>query len=253
MKESLFYWGLILSFLCVLCSPVAATEPAVGDELLIQGLFKEAIAAYEEELKTTNDPAPVYNNLAAAHYQDGNIAQARHYFQLAAEAAPANGMPWINLGMLSELEGDLGAAKANYLRATSSAEPAIAANGHINVAMVLLQEEDIQGAINALNAALAKIEAETAPEYQELRTEIYDQIGYIYASIGDNEAAFDAFAAATQTGTKSPIPWLYLGAFLETAGMNDQALLMYQEAITRDVDNVTLAQEAYDTLRAQSS
>jgi len=252
MKKSLFYCGLILSFLFVLCSPlVAETTPLQGDDLFLEGLYEEAIAAYEVELETTDDPAPIYNNMAAAYYQLGNVEQAIHYFQLAADAAPDNGMPWLNLAMLYELAGDLDAAEESYLRATASTESIIAVNGYLGLAMLLLEREDPYRAVDTLEAALARIEEETDSDFQEIRTQIYVNIGYVYASIGENEAAFDAFAAATQTGTESPVPWMYLGAFLEEAGMYEQALLVYQEALARDADNMTLAQEAYDSLYAE--
>ncbi|MDR2855829.1 MAG: tetratricopeptide repeat protein [Methanomicrobiales archaeon] len=253
MRKSIFYGGLILSLLLMICSPLVAAESGLGDELFLEEKFDEAIAAYEAELETTDDPAPIYNNLAAAYYQTGNVEQALNYFTLAAEAAPENGMPWINLAMLYELEGDLTAAEENYLKASTSSDPVVAVNGYLGASMLLLDSGDAAGAIAALESALARIEDETAPEFQEVRTQIYDNIGYIYATLGENEIAFDAFAAATQTGTESPIPWMYLGAFLEDVGMSEQALLMYQEALARDSDNITMAQEAYDSLAATLS
>lgn len=251
VRKSIFYGGLILSLLLMICNPlVADEEPGLGDKLFLEGQYDQAIAAYEAELQTTDDPAPIYNNLAAAYYQVGNIEQALHYFTLAADAAPENGMPWINLAMLYELEGNLDAAKENYLKATSSTDSIVAVNGYLGASMLLLDKGDAEGAIAALEEALARIENETEPEFQEVRTQIYDNIGYIYATLGENEIAFDAFAAATQTGTQSPIPWMYLGAFLEDVGMSEQALQMYQEALARDSDNITKAQEAYDSLAA---
>jgi len=251
MKKTLFYCGLILSFLFVLCSPLAAESTPIGDELFAEGLYEEAIAAYTLELETADDLGPIYNNLAAAYYQVGDVEQAINYFQLAADIAPDNGMPWLNLAMVYELAGDLDNAEASYLKATTSKEPILAVNGYLSAASILAQKEDPYGAVATLETAFARIEGETAPEFQEIRTQIYQSIGYIYASIGENEAAFDAFAEATQTGTESPIPWIYLGAFLQEAGLYEQALLSYQEAIIRDVDSVTVAQEAYDFLYAE--
>lgn len=250
MRKSIFYGGLILSLLLMICSPLVAEETSLGDDLFKEGQYEEAIAAYEVELQTTDDSAPIYNNLAAAYYQIGNVEQALNYFKLAADASPENGMPWINLAMLYELEGDLNAAEENYRKATSTSDPVVAVNGYLGVSMLLLDKGDSNGAIGALESALARIEDETAPEFQEVRTQIYDNIGYIYATLGENEIAFDAFAAATQTGTDSPIPWMYLGAFLEDVGMHEQAILMYQEALARDPDNITMAQEAYASLAA---
>jgi tetratricopeptide (TPR) repeat protein len=252
MKKRLFFCGLILSFLFVLCSPLAAeSTPALGDDLFAEGLYEEAIAAYELELETVADPAPIYNNLAAAYFQVGNVEQAISYFQLAADAAPDNGMPRINLAMLYELTGDLDAAKEKYLEAATSTDSVVAVSGYLGAAMLLFEKEDLFGAVSTLETALARIETETAPEFQDVRSQIYDNIGYIFTSAGQNEAAFDAFAAATQTGTENPVPWLILGAFLEEAGMYEQALLIYQEAITRDINNSTPAQEAYDSLHAK--
>ena len=252
MRNNFFYGGLILSLLLVICNPLAAEAiPGQGDELFLAGSFNEAIAAYLEELEIAEDPAPIYNNLGAAYYQVENIDQAIYYFQLAAEIAPDNGMPWLNLAMLNELSGNSDAAEESYLKAAASEDPIVAVNGYLGVAMLLFDKGDGSAAISALESALARTETETEAEYQEVRTQIYDNIGYIYATLGENEAAFDAFAAATQTGTESPIPWMYLGAFLQDVGMLDQALLIYQEALARDPDNITQAQEAYDTLTAE--
>ena len=251
MNKFLFYCGLILSILFVLCSPLAAETTSTGDDLFLAGSYEEAIAAYEVELEAPDDPAPIYNNMAAAYYQLGSIEQAIHYFQLAADAAPDNGMPWLNLAMLHELAGDLDAAEESYLKATASKDSIVAVNGYLGLALLLLEREDPYSSVDTLEAALARIAGETDPDFQEVRTQIYVNIGYVYASIGENEVAFDAFAAATQTGTKSPVPWMYLGAFLEEAGMYEQALLIYQEALARDVDNMTMAQAAYDSLYAE--
>jgi tetratricopeptide (TPR) repeat protein len=124
MRKSIFHGGLILSLLLMICNPLVADgELGLSDDLFTEGQYEKAIAAYEAELQVTDDPAPVYNNLAAAYYQIGNDRQAKHYFQLAAEAAPDNRMPWLNLATLYEFEGDLDAAKESYLKASASTEP----------------------------------------------------------------------------------------------------------------------------------
>ncbi|MDR2855830.1 MAG: tetratricopeptide repeat protein [Methanomicrobiales archaeon] len=254
MKKSIFYGGLILFFFLMICNPLVADgESVLGDEFFVKGQYEEAIAAYEVELKTADDPAPIYNNLATAYYQLGNVEQALQYFELAANAAPESGIPWINLAMLYELEGDLDAAEENYLKATSSSDPAAAVNGYLGVSMLLLDKGNTEGAISALESALDRIDGETAHEFQELRMQIYDNIGQICATLGENEKAFDAFAAAAQAGTENPTPWMKLGSLLENAGMPERALLMYQEALSRDSDNITNAQEMYDSLFATIS
>lgn len=137
MKKSIFYGGLILFFFLMISNPLVADgESVLGDEFFVKGQYEEAIAAYEVELKTADDPAPIYNNLATAYYQLGNVEQALQYFELAANAAPESGIPWINLAMLYELEGDLDAAEENYLKATSSSDPAAAVNGYLGVSFI---------------------------------------------------------------------------------------------------------------------
>jgi len=259
MKKTLFYGGLVVSFLFVLCLPLAAeTTSTHSEDLFSQGLYEEAIAAYEVELEMADDPVLIYNNIATVYYLIGDIEQAIHYFQLAAELAedgePDFAIPWINLAMLYELAGDLDATEESYLKATASTEPMVALNGYLGSAMVLFAKEDPHGAIEKLKESLARIEGETHPTYQEIRNEVYYTLGYVYASIWETEAALNAFAAATQTEPESPVPWMYLGAFLEDTGMYEQALLAYQEVLTRDSDDLedmTLAQEMYDSLYAK--
>ena len=266
LRKSIFYGGLILSLLLMICNPLVADgEPGLGDELFLEGQFEEAIAAYEAELAVASDPAPIYNNLAAAYFQIENVAQAKRYFQLAAEAAPENGMPWINLAMLYEMEGDLAAAEESYLKATASTEAAVTVNAYLGLSGLLLDKGDSEGSITALESALARIAGESAPEYQEARTQIYIRLGYIYATLAENELAFEAFTEAVQTGSESPVPWVIFGAFLEEVGMATiehaeadagaellmRALIMYQEGVTRDSEGLTKAQEAYDTLAAK--
>ena len=257
MKSQFISGCLIGLFLLLACMPVAgeSAEQLNGDALIAEGKYAEAIVAYEEELSTTGDSASVYNNLATAYYQTGDVEKAIEYLKLATEVSPDNGMPWLNLGMLYEAVGDVDAAKTAYTNAGNASEPIVAANGHLGYAFLCLAQDDASGALAAFESALAAIDGVEGAEYQEMRTQIYDEIGYIYAIGGDNEAAFDAFAAATGTGTVSPIPWMYLASFLEDAGLkvNDQALLTralltYQEAINRDTEGITRAQEAYDSL-----
>jgi tetratricopeptide (TPR) repeat protein len=252
MKKEVFYGGLILILLCTFCFPLAAET---GDKLFLKGLYAEAIDAYEEELGMTDDPALIYRDLATAYYQVEDIERAMHYFQLAVDADPDDGMSLLFLAILYELTEELDAAEASYLKATDSSEPRFAVNGFLGYAVLLLGREEPYDAIAALEAALARIERETNPDFQEMRTDIYDNIGYIYVAIGENEAALDAFTTATQTGTENPIPWIYLGVFLEDTDMYEEALLAYQEALARDSDNMTLAQAMYDSLlgRVQSS
>jgi len=157
------------------------------------------------------------------------------------------------LSLLLVICNPLGVAEDDLLAEDPYEEVIAAVNEYLNTSTLLQDKGDSEGAISALESALAHIKDETAPEFQELRMQIYDNIGYIYAILGENEKAFDAFAAATQTGTESPIPWLYLGALLEEAGMPEDALLMYQEAIVRDPDGVTRAQEAHDFLSGDTS
>jgi len=248
MKKALFYGGLIFSFLCIICSPLAAET---DDELFLEGLYGEAIDAYKVELKSfemTDEFAQYYNNVASAYYQIEDVKQAIHYIQLAADVVPDDDMPWLNLARLYELIGEFDAAEESYLKATASTKPFIAAYGYLGAAQFLLERDEPYDALATLKEALVRIERETDPEAQEIRTFIYSNIGYIYGSIGEIEAAFDAFGAAIDTGTESSLPWLYLGAFLENAGMYEEAFLMYLEALARDSDTMPLAQEAYDSL-----
>jgi superkiller protein 3 len=256
MKKIILYGGLLLSFLLVLCLPLAAeTTLSDGDDLFLQGLYEEAIVAYEEELEMTDDPAPIYSNMASAYYLVEDVDQAVHYFQLAAGAASDSGMPWLSLAVLYELEGDLDAAEEYYLKVTRSTNPLIAVNGYLGSAQLHLEKGDLDGATSRLEEALTSIEGESNLEFQEMRTEIYSTLGYAYVSIGKNEAAFDALTAATQTGTENPIPWVFLGAFLEDTGRYEEALLAYQEATSRDVEAeiLALAQESYDSLSVRFS
>ncbi|HLK34810.1 MAG TPA: tetratricopeptide repeat protein, partial [Terriglobales bacterium] len=84
------------------------------------GQVQQAIASYQEILRTTSDPvlqAMSYANLGSAYRMLHEYQSAKENYQAAVDRMPANAAAWIGLGLLEQKSGDLRGAIGDYSRA----------------------------------------------------------------------------------------------------------------------------------------
>ena len=79
-----------------------------------QGLPRDALAAFDTSLRLNPDDAKVHNNRGSALQLLGRNREAAHAFRRALDLRPDLDVPYMNLGKLEEIQGDIPAAVAIY-------------------------------------------------------------------------------------------------------------------------------------------
>ena len=113
-------------------TPEQLFESALGYENSPESL-PQAIETYQRVVNLSPDWIEAHINLGVAHYQTGQLAEARAAFLRAVELDPANGISRYNLGCVLEELGEVDAA-IDQLRRAERAMPAHA-DVHFNLAL----------------------------------------------------------------------------------------------------------------------
>jgi predicted TPR repeat methyltransferase len=79
-----------------------------------QGLPRDALAAFDASLRLNPDDAKVHNNRGSALQLLGRNREAGQAFRRALDLRPDLDVPYMNLGKLEEIQGDIPAAVAIY-------------------------------------------------------------------------------------------------------------------------------------------
>jgi len=155
--------------------------------------FDQAVADLEKAISIQRGGAKESLQLGIAHYQLGNMAEARRYLELAASLNPNSAEAKRFLSRTQYAEAVTAIQEAKYQRAITSLQEFIGENpddgeAWYNLGLALLFSEDLEAAERSL-----KRSAELSPDSWE----IFDRLGYLYEkkkrfqdSIGSYRKAF---------------------------------------------------------------
>jgi tetratricopeptide (TPR) repeat protein len=154
---SLFFVSLLIMLSLSMCGQEDPAEDhfKLGNELSLSGEFEEAVAEYEQALETEPENVDVLSNLGVAYYNLGQLDKAIDQYSEAIEIAPKD------------------------------------ADIRSNLAAAYVQKYQTSGALDQLERALEAYQ--TAVELNPSLAEAFFGLGVVYALLGRNEDAIQAF------------------------------------------------------------
>jgi len=147
-----------------------------GSAYYSMGRFEQAVADLEKAISIQRGGAKETLQLGIAHYQLGNMAEARRYLELAASLNPNSAEAKRFLSRTQYAEAVTAIQEAKYPRAIKILQEFIGENpddgeAWYNLGLALLFSEDFEAAERSL-----KRSAELSPDSWE----IFDRLGYLY-------------------------------------------------------------------------
>lgn len=147
-----------------------------GSAYYSMGRFEQAVADLEKAISIQRGGAKETLQLGIAHYQLGNMAEAKRYLELAASLNPNSAEAKRFLSRTQYAEAVTAIQEAKYPRAIKILQEFIGENpddgeAWYNLGLALLFSEDFEAAERSL-----KRSAELSPDSWE----IFDRLGYLY-------------------------------------------------------------------------
>jgi tetratricopeptide (TPR) repeat protein len=147
-----------------------------GSAYYSMGRFEQAVADLEKAISIQRGGAKETLQLGIAHYQLGNMAEARRYLELATSLNPNSAEAKRFLSRTQYAEAVTAIQNAKYPRAIKILQEFIGENpddgeAWYNLGLALLFSEDFEAAERSL-----KRSAELSPDSWE----IFDRLGYLY-------------------------------------------------------------------------
>lgn len=154
---SLFFVSLLIMLSLSMCGQAEPAEDHFkrGNELSLSGEFEEAVAEYEQALETEPQNVDILSNLGVAYYNLGQMDKAIEHYSKAIEIAPKD------------------------------------ADIRSNLAAAYVQKYQASGVLDHLESALE--EYQTAVELNPSLAEAFFGLGVVYALLGQNDDAIQAF------------------------------------------------------------
>lgn len=182
--------------------------------------YKECIDAFSSVLETEPDNADVYNNMAVAYCNVGDIEQAEKFFLKSIELDPQLVQPYISLSDLYYKKGDIAHAIGTLERGSYENTDNILLC-HL-LARVYIEDQRWDMAIDELEKVLA-----TQPDNYDAH---YD-MGRVYFEMGDYESAIAYFENVIEYKENNEFLYYYLAQAYEGNNEIDKAISNYLKAI----------------------
>jgi tetratricopeptide (TPR) repeat protein len=198
----------------------AKTHSNLGNALVGQRRFEEAIAHYQKALALKPDLAKVYINLGFASAQQGRLPEAIGYYHKALETTPDDVEAYYNLGLALASQGQFDAAMAQYQKALEIKPDFVEA--HSNLGMVLASQRQFDAAMAQYRQAL-----QINPNYFQAR----NNLGYALAGQGRFDEAIRHYRKALQIQPDCAMVHRNLGDALVAQGRLDDAIAHYQKTL----------------------
>ncbi|MGL6136089.1 MAG: tetratricopeptide repeat protein, partial [Planktothrix sp.] len=242
----------------------AQTYKILGDWYEVQGLFPEAISAYQKAIQL--DPnfvesyaylAQVFRNTGEfeqaflyykkalnlrpswtelyfqwgqAYFWSGDIPRAIRCYQKTLEQNPNHVYSYFALAMAYGQLGDTKRAIALYQRVIQL-QPNLA-NAYNNLGCLLFSENDYDGALEAWNNCLIYNKNETENSL------IYNNIGQVLAAKGKIKEAIKSYHQALEIKDNFPLVYTNLGKILQQQNQHKNAVYYFKKVIELEPDNL---------------
>jgi Tfp pilus assembly protein PilF len=192
----------------------------LGNALVAQGQFEEAIDQFQRALRINPNDADVVYNLGNALAQKGNFEEAAKQLQHALQINPGNAMAAYDLGNVRARQGRLDEAVDQFKRALKI-DPALT-RAHYNVGSLLGQQGKLDEAIRHYRLALGIDATHVKARYY---------LALALAEQGDLEGANKEFREALRIEPSLAEAHAGLARSLSAQGKKDEAVRHYQEAV----------------------
>ena len=170
--------------------------------------------------------ADTFTNLGSALLRSGHASDARACFERARDDRPDYANPYLGLGTIDSIDGDVNGAIRNLTRA-AELEPALAAYCHLLLAQLHQRLEHVPEAQVELRAAV-QAGVSTAEDYY--------RIGLIQRQLGNLAEARAAYQRALELRPSFVDAHNNLGYLLANSGFEREALIHYERALALDPD-----------------
>jgi tetratricopeptide (TPR) repeat protein len=199
----------------------------IGDILLLESLWDDAILQYEQLLSEYPNDWRAYLSLGWAYYNQGNNRVAIEQFQQAITISPNTADGYLAIGQMMEMEQRYKDADEWFQKALFF-EP----NNRIIYlyrANAARSDKNFPLAISVYQKAI-----ELFPDWPNA----YYELAWAYQMMGETEKALDSIDISLDLNT-DPSFWYYLraGAIYEWAGKKQKAFWAYEQALKINPDN----------------
>ena len=220
----------------------AAVLVGYGSVAFLQvNYWHNSYTLFAHALQVTSRNGIAEDNLGAALMEMGRPDLAQPHFEAAAELIPQLSTAHYNLAVLEQQQNHPDAARREYeLALKYSSDPTEIAQSHSNLGFLLIESNDMRGAIEQFNGAL-QINPDKQNSLLGRGMAEYRQ-GNLDASIAD-------LSHATQIAPLAQADF-WLGRALEDKGQTEAAVTAYDAALRR-APGMAEAKQRLDTLRAR--
>jgi protein O-mannosyl-transferase len=192
----------------------------LGNALVAQGRFEEAIDQFQQALQISPADADVVYNLGNALAQKGSFEDAGKQLQHALQINPGNAMAAYDLGNVRARQGRLEEAISD-LELALRIDPQLA-KAHYNLGTILNKQGKLNEAIQHYQKAL-QIDAGYV--------KVYYNLGTVLTTQGQLDRAIDSFRAGLRLQPDLAELHDGLARALVLQGRKEEALQHYQEAV----------------------
>jgi len=205
-----------------------AKIPFLQGNLLAQsGKMEEALKAYQQALRITPDPAPIYFSIAQVYLAKGDLENAEAALVRTLEVDPKNQGALLKIGILYEQQGKLEEALRAYEnardvqpRSRDGIDAAVSA--HTVRGKIAIQAENLDQALEEFKQAL-ELQPKNAANHFNLAL-----LHLRRNELAEAAAAFDRVIELDPSETDAYLP---LADILEKSGREQEAIETYERLI----------------------
>lgn len=194
------------------------------------GEFEQAFLSYKKALNLRPSWTELYFQWGQAYLWSGDVPKAIRCYQKTLEQNPNHVHAYFALAMAYGQLGETKRAIALYQRVIQL-QPNLA-NAYNNLGCLLFSKNDYDGALEAWNNSLI---------YNENKTEnslIYNNIGQVFAAQGKTKEAIKSYYQALEIKDDFPLVYTNLGKILQQQNQHKNAVYYFKKVIELEPNNL---------------